>query len=186
MCLSNGSEWVPSEWESDKNITIIHSPSVKGTVHPKNLILSSFTHPSSISKPVWMCLFCWTQMKIFWRMWKQSIIFLSYYGSQWCPKTAWSQTCLMLQNVSVSNKCCSFELYIHLWILKNKLYAGLHKNVFSTLIIIRNVSWAAYYYDFWRSCDTEDWSNDAGNTALITEINYTLTDIHTENSCFKL
>ncbi len=22
------SEWVPSEWESDKNITIIHSPSV--------------------------------------------------------------------------------------------------------------------------------------------------------------
>jgi len=28
MWLSNGSEWVPSERESDKNITIIHSPSV--------------------------------------------------------------------------------------------------------------------------------------------------------------
>jgi len=27
MCLSNGSEWVPSEWESYKNITIIHFPS---------------------------------------------------------------------------------------------------------------------------------------------------------------
>ncbi len=25
---------------------------------------------------------------------------------------------------------------------------------------------SAYYYDFWRSCDTEDWSNDAGNSAL--------------------
>ncbi len=25
-----------------------------------------------------------------------------------------------------------------------------------------------------RSCDTEDWSNDAENTALITEINYSL------------
>ncbi len=25
-------------------------------------------------------------------------------------------------------------------------------------------SWAAYYYDFWRSCDAEDWSNDAENT----------------------
>ncbi len=25
---------------------------------------------------------------------------------------------------------------------------------------------SAYYYDFWRSCDTEDWSNDAENTAL--------------------
>ncbi len=24
-------------------------------------------------------------------------------------------------------------------------------------------------------CDTEDWSNDAENTALITEINYSLT-----------
>ncbi len=24
---------------------------------------------------------------------------------------------------------------------------------------------SVYYYDFWRSCDTEDWSNDAENTA---------------------
>ncbi len=41
---------------------------------------------------------------------------------------------------------------------------------------------SAYYYDFWRSCDTEDWSNDAENTALITEINYSLTHIHIEIS----
>ncbi len=34
-----------------------------------------------------------------------------------------------------------------------------------------------YYYDFWRLCDTEDWSNDAENT----EINYSLTHIHIEN-----
>ncbi len=27
-----------------------------------------------------------------------------------------------------------------------------------------------YYYDFWRSCDTEDWSNDAENSALINYI----------------
>ncbi len=32
-----------------------------------------------------------------------------------------------------------------------------------------------------RSCDTEDWSNDAS----ITEINYILQYIHTENSYFK-
>ncbi len=25
---------------------------------------------------------------------------------------------------------------------------------------------SAYYNDFWRSCDTEDWSNDAENTAV--------------------
>ncbi len=36
---------------------------------------------------------------------------------------------------------------------------------------------SVYYYDFWRSCDTEDWSNDAENT----EINYSLTHIHIEN-----
>ncbi len=30
---------------------------------------------------------------------------------------------------------------------------------------------SAYYYDFWRSWDTEDWSNDAEISALFTEIN---------------
>ncbi len=33
---------------------------------------------------------------------------------------------------------------------------------------------------------TQDWSNDAENTALITEINYILTYIHTEHSYFKI
>ncbi len=66
------------------------------------------------------------------------------------------------------------------------------EKMYSTVLNIDNnnkkVSWAAnqhYYYDFWRSCDTEDWSNDAENTALITEINYSLTHIHIENSYFK-
>ncbi len=36
------------------------------------------------------------------------------------------------------------------------------------------------------SCDTEDWSNDAENSALIITNNYSLTDITTESSCFKL
>ncbi len=36
------------------------------------------------------------------------------------------------------------------------------------------------------SCDTEDWSNDAENTALITGINYILLYIQEENSYFKL
>ncbi len=88
------------------------------------------------------------------------------------------KTFITLQKISISNKCCSFELSIHLWILKNKMYHSFHKNIvlFSTLIIIRNVSWAANQHIrwFWRSGDTEDWSNDAENTALITEINYSL------------
>ncbi len=33
---------------------------------------------------------------------------------------------------------------------------------------------------------SEDWSNDAENTALITEINYIWTYIHMENGSFKL
>ncbi len=40
------------------------------------------------------------------------------------------------------------------------------------IYIIIFLSKSAYYYDFWRSCDTEDWSNDAGNSVLITAINY--------------
>ncbi len=34
------------------------------------------------------------------------------------------------------------------------------------------------------SCDTEDWSNDAENSALITEINYILVYILIENRHF--
>ncbi len=36
------------------------------------------------------------------------------------------------------------------------------------------------------SCDTEDWSNDAKNSALFTEINYIWTHIYIEISYFKL
>ncbi len=41
---------------------------------------------------------------------------------------------------------------------------------------------SAYYYDFWRSCDTEDWSNDAENSALITGTNYFFKYFQRENS----
>ncbi len=36
------------------------------------------------------------------------------------------------------------------------------------------------------SCDSEDWSNDAENSALITEINYILKHIQIENGSFKV
>ncbi len=39
---------------------------------------------------------------------------------------------------------------------------------------------SVYYYDFWRSCDTEDWSNEAENAALIKRINYFSEYIQTE------
>ncbi len=43
------------------------------------------------------------------------------------------------------------------------------------------VSWAANDNDFWRSCDTEDWSNDVGNTALVIQINKIWQCIHIDN-----
>ncbi len=36
-----------------------------------------------------------------------------------------------------------------------------------------------------ESCDTEDWSNDAENSALITEINYILKYIQIGKKYFK-
>ncbi len=60
---------------------------------------------------------------------------------------------------------------------------------FSTLIIIRNVSWAANLHIriiAEGSCDIEDWINDAKNSALITSINYILLYSRIEDSYFKL
>ncbi len=40
------------------------------------------------------------------------------------------------------------------------------KKILSSTTVFNIANKSAYYYDFWRSCDTEDWSNDAENTAL--------------------
>ncbi len=42
------------------------------------------------------------------------------------------------------------------------------------------------YYFYRNSCDTEDWSNDAENSAFIITFNYILTDIHIKNGYYKL
>ncbi len=54
--------------------------------------------------------------------------------------------------------------------------------------MIRNVSCAANQYIRMiseGSCDTEDWSNDAENSALITAINYIFNYIKIENVILK-
>ncbi len=54
------------------------------------------------------------------------------------------------------------------------------------MIIIINVSWTAnHHIRIISECDTEDWSNDAVNLALITEINYILKYIQIESNYFK-
>ncbi len=80
------------------------------------------------------------------------------------------------------NKCCSFELS---WKIKcitvsTKYCAA---QLFSTLIIIRNVSWAANQYIIMISEDHV--TLKTGVMMLkITEINYILTDNHIENSFY--
>ncbi len=80
--------------------------------------------------------------------------------------------------VCTSNKCCSFELSIHQRILK-KLYHGFHKSISNKNYFqhIRMISEG--------SCDTEDCSNDAENSALITGINYIFKYITIEISYFE-
>ncbi len=86
----------------------------------------------------------------------------------------------MLEKISISDKCCSSELSIHQRNLK-KIYSA----VSNIIIIIINVFWAANQNIRMISEESCDWSNDAENTALITEINYILQYIQIENSYFK-
>ncbi len=72
----------------------------------------------------------------------------------------------MLQNKEINAFLLIY--FINLWILKNKMQQALcSTSVFNVdnnqkcLLSSKSV----YYYDFWRSCDTEDWSNDVENSA---------------------
>ncbi len=75
--------------------------------------------------------------------------------------------------ISVSDKCSALSIH-----------QKIKKKISRFKISFDHKS--AYYNDFWKSCDTKDWSNDAENTALITEINYSLTYINIENRYVKL
>ncbi len=66
-----------------------------------------------------MSLFCWTQRKIFWRMWETEQFWgtfdfhciCSYYGSKWGPKTAWLQTFFRISSVVFSRT----KKFIQVW-----------------------------------------------------------------------
>ncbi len=74
---------------------------------------------------------------------------------------------VMLQNISILNKCCSFELSINLWILKNKMYHSFYKNIkcFQKWIIIIIVSWAVNQHIIMISEDHVRLKTGAENTA---------------------
>ncbi len=96
--------------------------------------------------------------------------------------------------MSILNKCCSFELFyssynpdkLNVSQFPQKYEAA---KVFSTHDNNQKCflsSKSVYYNDFWRSCDTEDWSNDAENTALYHKNKLHLKYIQIVNIYFKL
>ncbi len=72
---------------------------LKETVHPKMKILSSFT-PN-----LYECV-CSEHKE-----WGKQQYFFSYYGSQWCPKTAWLQTFF-----KISSFVFRTNTFIQVWI----------------------------------------------------------------------
>jgi len=69
----------------------------------------------------------------------------------------------MLQNISISNKC-RFELSIHQ--SPEKKNQGFHKNSFQHVSCFFKAANHHIRLISEGSCDTEDWSNDAENSAL--------------------
>ncbi len=75
------------------------------------------------------------------------------------------------------------KISVHQRILKKLSWFAQKYDLFSKCFLS---SKSVYYYDFWRSCDTEDWRNYAEYSALSTGINYVLKYIQIESSYFKL
>ncbi len=90
----------------------------------------------------------------------------------------------MLQKISVSGRFCSSELSIHQRNLKKNILSCFQHNNNNN----KKKIWTANQYIRMiseGSCDTEDWSNDAENSALKSGINYMLTYIEIESRYFK-
>ncbi len=93
---------------------------LKGIVHPKMKILSSFTHPQVVPT-LYECL-CSAEHKERYskECGKQSrsgapltsiVIYFSYYGSQWCPKTALLHTFFNISSFVFSRT----KTFIQVW-----------------------------------------------------------------------
>ncbi len=100
--------------------------SLKGIVHSKIKILSSFTHPQVVPN-LYECV-CSAEHKGRYseECGKQSssgapltsIVFFSYYGSQWCPKTAWLQTFFRISSFVFSRTKKFIQVWNHLRVCK--------------------------------------------------------------------
>ncbi len=82
---------------------------LKGIVHPKMNILS-FTHPE-VGPNLSECLCSVEHKGRYSEEWGKQQYFFSYYGSQWCPKTAWLQTFF-----KISSFVFRTNTFIQVWI----------------------------------------------------------------------
>ncbi len=86
-----------------------------------------------------------------------------HYALNWSKVTV--KKCIIL--LKISNKCTFWTFYSS--VNPEKLCIPVSTKTLSgtTVLSINNNQKCSKsaYYDFWRSCDTEDWSNDAENTA---------------------
>ncbi len=126
-----------------------------------NVIWICFTNKTDI---VLCCIFCGTNFKSLLIFLKKWILLFSIDALNWSKVTV--KTFTMLQKILIENKFCSFELSIHQRILTKCFHVISSKaaKLFSTTKIIGTVSWAWFLKD--HVCNTEDWSNDADNSAL--------------------
>ncbi len=120
---------------------------------------------------VWMSLFCWTQRKIFWRMWETEqfwgtidshSIYFSYYESQWCPKTAWLQTFFKISSfVSGRTKkfiqvwgCVNDRIFIFGWTIPLVLLFSKDTLNWSKVMIKTFLMWQKIYISD-KCCSSE-------------------------------
>ncbi len=91
---------------------------------------------------------------------KKKILIFSKDGLHWSKVT--EKTFIMLLNIS--NKKANKQKMLFFW---NFYSSKKHRKIWGTTFDDNQKcvlsSKSAYYYDFWRSCDTEDWRNDHRN-----------------------
>ncbi len=107
---------------------------LKGIVHPKKTILSSFTHPQVVPN-LYECLCSAEHRKYSEEYGKRSssvapltsivfFIFFSYHGSQCCPKTVWLQTFFKISSFVYSRTKTFIQVWNYLRV--SKLWHNFH------------------------------------------------------------
>ncbi len=135
---STSSVWLPLQDESLYVLPNCKSLWIKASakwlnvnvVHPKMKILASFTHPQVV--PNLYEHLCSAEHKgRYSEEWgKQSssgapltsiVFFLSYYGSQWCPKTAWLQTFFKISSFVFGRTKTFIQVWNYMWVNDDRI-----------------------------------------------------------------